>query len=433
MNHAIAFGLHVDPGPSHKQLRRRKLRRRLWWSCFIREHVAGMGLGRASRITYYDVPMLSLDDFDFQELPETISLVPVGSPVARNLAKQRELAVLCIEKTKLCIIIRRTILSMCARRQVSRGAHSKTLNNILSDSTQEAILCGRDLETWATMLPKEAAYEALLPETLSLDDRATMLSRATLHMVYFDAVCALHRPSVLAEDPSTSCRQDRQDEALRLTRKAAEGLTRINRDLYKLGLLSYLDATGVANVVAATVAHLIDAKSTKASVKNSALQAVQECVSYMKVLMESYGSAVYAMRFLESQALRKQPDVPDSCRTSTLPRSTSKKVHEQFTHNDAPPSPRRGSSSTVNGAFEDSNSLADEVWFPSYYNDDYWNMAGFGTFDLSLAFQESLTGGENDFLGNSRWILNTPPADSIYSGSQEQSVLGPMSLSEVMN
>jgi hypothetical protein len=307
ISHAQASGLHLDIGHSDMDNARRKWRRRLWWSCFIREHVVAMGLGRLSSITHYNVPMLSVGDFDWGELPEKVSSIPLQCPVARDVDRQQKLAIITVEKVKLCICIQRAVSVMCSIRD---GNSLKMPNNALADALRESALCAKDLEQWATMLPIEASYDIKVPATYLWDDRSLILSRATLHMLFFDAICVLNRPRALAIGSSSDGIDPKAtaDEPRRLIRWAAKELVRTTSGLYELGLLTYVDATGVANVVAAIVVYLLDAKSSNATLRDTAIRGLYQCINFLRVLKETYGSATHAFRFLEAAV--KSDDFP---------------------------------------------------------------------------------------------------------------------------
>lgn len=104
---AHTIGLHRNPENSDMEPRKKKLWKRIWWSCFMRDRLIALGMRRPTRVKDedYDVPMLVEDDFEIAALPEHITVVPRECTLARDVGAQRELAQMCIAKAKLCLCI----------------------------------------------------------------------------------------------------------------------------------------------------------------------------------------------------------------------------------------------------------------------------------------------------------------------------------------
>ncbi|OBT91771.1 hypothetical protein VE01_09322 [Pseudogymnoascus verrucosus] len=95
-----SLGLNCDVSSSSLPLRKKHLRRRIWWTAFLRDRILALGLSgdscRSFIINIDDcrIDLLSLEDFDLDENvlnPETISAV-----------RMRTDAVLCVERLLLC-------------------------------------------------------------------------------------------------------------------------------------------------------------------------------------------------------------------------------------------------------------------------------------------------------------------------------------------
>jgi hypothetical protein len=424
ISHAQAVGLHLDIGHADMNGARRKWRRRLWWCCFIREHVVAMGLGRPSRITHYNVPMLSVGDFDWGRLPDSVASIPLQCPLARDVDRQQKLAIVTVEKAKLCICIQRAVSVMCSIRD---GNSLKMPTNALADALQESALCAKDLDHWAAMLPAEASYDIKVPAAYSLDDRGFILSRATLHMLFFDAICVLNRPRALAigSSPDGINSRETAEEPRRLIRWAARELVRTNSGLYKLGLLPYVDATGVANVVAAVVVYLLDAKSANPMLRDTAIRGLYQCIDFLRVLKETYGSATHAFRFLEAAV--KSEDFPTlknlaSSGNGQMLRSRmlrTTQVTEEFSPEASLEGDDQASIAVLNqlsrhppqaaGVEQTSHHSLNDDYMTEYFRADGSQIANFGTLDMSMAFHEFLDADSQDWsFGYEAWYGNTP-------------------------
>lgn len=100
---ALTLGLHrkidyaaLDPEES-------RLRRRIWWSCYIRDRMLALAMNRPWRIRdgEFDTPMLSLDDFEISEATLDTLEVKTHSFVA-DAKEQANLAQMCIAMAQLC-------------------------------------------------------------------------------------------------------------------------------------------------------------------------------------------------------------------------------------------------------------------------------------------------------------------------------------------
>lgn len=99
---AQTIGLHRNPANSATiEPARQRLWKRIWWSTYMRDRLIALGMRRPTRIKAgdFDVPMLTVEDFDIQALPDPeSSCVPIECSLLRDMEKQRVLAVMCIER-----------------------------------------------------------------------------------------------------------------------------------------------------------------------------------------------------------------------------------------------------------------------------------------------------------------------------------------------
>jgi len=399
LSHAHSIGLHLDVGGVEDRSSKRRLRRRVWWCLFIRENVVAMGLGRPSRITYYNVPMLSLTDFDSKILSYDIGIIPSQCPVARDLVAQQNLAIILIEKAKLSVCVGRAVCVMCTIRDQT----SKQSTSALPKANMDAVACARALEDWAGMLPMEAAYDPKPLSSYKLSERSLIAARAMLLMVYYDAICLLNRPLALrATSRGSADLSVSADEARRLIRWAASELVKINGNLFELDLLSYLDATGVANVVAAVVVNLLDIKAENERIRTTAIEALQQCQKFLRVMRMSYGSAIAAYRFLEATLKSDEfPSTQDDPTRGSQEKGTKVHPAEQLSSLFSPEETANGmtaASVDMNGSMQSpaqqlpSSVLGTHIWADDFgmedwlRGDDQWVLPNFGTMDLPTTF-----------------------------------------------
>jgi hypothetical protein len=312
---AHTIGLHRNPETTSIAPNKQKLWKRVWWSCFMRDRLIALGMRRPTRIKDedFDVPMLTEKDFDVQVLPENNCIISPSCAVMRNLQMQRELAILCIQKAKLCVCIShmlRTQYSVLIRDKVKPDNTTsstmmlfpnKKLDNIGSVSAVDM-----ELMAWAKSLPTCCQYRPITPEDVENGQSSLAVQRTLLHMVYYTTVSALHRPQFLPASPLQAPTTSRQAQEMSRTRvrDAAMYITRMAADLHQYRLEGFLPTTGVTVILPAMIIHLLEMKNPNLESRQRAVHRFQQCMRVMEKLREIYAAADFATGFLDA-ALRK--------------------------------------------------------------------------------------------------------------------------------
>jgi hypothetical protein len=307
---AHTIGLHRNPERSNMDAKRTKLWKRIWWSTYMRDRLIALGMRRPTRIKTedYDVPMMTLEDFELVVIPESWSCVPAECTLARDLDKQRELAIMCIEKAKLCLCISHVLSRQyCVLNNNQGMVNDRTtmmlLPKKLDPESSEVKICDDELQDWLDNLPLEAQHR----ETFT-GDPAIDLSRALLHLVFFTTLSALHRPQVLPSLPTAAAKSPSAVELLdcsrQSVRRAATAITQLAQALDAAGLVKFLPTTGVTVLLPAIIIHLLDIKSPDEETRRNSLRGFCQCMAVMGKLRDMYTAADYSTAFLEA-AIRK--------------------------------------------------------------------------------------------------------------------------------
>ncbi|KAF2019135.1 cutinase transcription factor 1 alpha [Aaosphaeria arxii CBS 175.79] len=310
---AHTIGLHRNPDNTNMDTKRVKLWKRIWWSTYMRDRLIALGMRRPTRIKTedFDVPMLTLDDFEITTLPDSINGLPSDCRIAKDLDMQRQLAVMCIEKAKLCLCISHVLSKQYCVLNNNQGLlNDRTtmmlLPKKLDPETSEVKACDAELQKWVQELPQDAKYSDNLTGEAALD-----LHRALLHMVFFTTLSALHRPQVLPStqggampSPSSKAGSDLLDVSRRNVRRAAAAITSIAQRLDQQDLVKYLPTTGVTVLLPAIIIHLLDIKAPEEDTRRVSLRGFCQCMAVMGKLRDLYAAADYSTAFLEA-AIRK--------------------------------------------------------------------------------------------------------------------------------
>ncbi|KAL2349854.1 fungal-specific transcription factor domain-containing protein, partial [Cryomyces antarcticus] len=311
LSHTI--GLHRNPENSRMDVKRRSLWKRIWWSTFMQDRLIALETRRPMRIKCedFDVPMLTLEDFDISPLPDHISCIPVDCTLLRDEEKQRQLAIMCIEKAKLCLCISHVLSTQYSVLSNDQGAlgeegHTKTTVILqpkkLGPETCRVKTINEELQRWEGLLPEEAQYRVPSRQDIVKGNGAVVLHSALLQMVYFATLSALHRPQVLpsAAWPVRNVASDLLDISRRSVRRAANEITNIAQDLSILDLVHYLPTTGVTVLLPAIIIHLLDIKAPDEATRRASLHGFCQCMQAVGKLRETYAAADYATTFLET-------------------------------------------------------------------------------------------------------------------------------------
>lgn len=316
---AHTIGLHRDPRTTGEPLRRQRLRKLLWWCCFMRDRMIALGMRRPKRIRSEDadVPMLAAADFEKTVLPDSIDSVPPECRLVRDLDMQEKLAELCVEKAKLCVLVgnmlhqQYTILPRGRQRSVDSAGSNSTMmlfpNRPVNDDGQgngPSVVDKIDakLRAWLLALPPSCRYAALTLADVQ-NGRATIaVQRTLLHLVYHTTMSALHRPRIQPAGPGAPMLPVEQQEFSRArVHDAANCVTRMGGELLRLRLESYLPTAGVTVFLPAMFAHLLDIKGgVPRERRQQAVYGFLTCMRIMESLRETYAAAEIAKGFVES-------------------------------------------------------------------------------------------------------------------------------------
>lgn len=316
LSHTI--GLHRNPEKSTAMdPARKRLWKRIWWSTYMRDRLVALGMRRPTRIknTDFDVPMLEVSDFETAVLPPGPSCIPPECRVLRDQDMQRQLAVMCIEKTKLCICVSHVLSVQYSVLNNNHGVtneegNTRTTGFLVAKSadsaTSEVQTCDKRIQEWAEELPEEAKYVTPTWQDMDNGSESLVLNRSLLHMVYHATLSALHRPQVL---PSASIQprqthSDLLEHSRKTVRTAATEITSIAFALFNLDMVRFLPTTGITVLLPAIIIHLLDIKASDEATRRTSLQGFCQCMQIMSKLRDIYAAADYSTAFLEA-AIRK--------------------------------------------------------------------------------------------------------------------------------
>ena len=258
---AQSIGLHRDCSSDPRMdVATKRLRKRIWWCLYTQDRLQGLEQCRQPRIRdgEYDVPMLSVEDFD----------------VHRDSEQDRQLAELFISKIKLCLII-----SAVLNTRFHPFASTSSMPSVST--------CTTALHTWYSTMPAFVKVESL--QSTSLVD-PLFLQKANLQLLHASAVLTLHQNSIIGgKTPSP---------VTRLVQSMTSSTTSLASQLLASYLAPYLPSHVIPALHIAAQAHL--ATICTSQDHRSATSGLSTLLRLIHLLRETYDSA--DVTFLNLQA-----------------------------------------------------------------------------------------------------------------------------------
>ncbi|KAB8239016.1 fungal specific transcription factor domain-containing protein [Aspergillus alliaceus] len=185
-----------------------RLSRRLWWLCILQDRVIAIATRKPLQFKEENInmPLLTLEDFETQPIDTGIASLR-DSAFLNDAVIRQTLARLCIEKTKLGLLIARILTQNYTLSSISESPVSSVMlyspNHPLTNLSMN-ISIRRNLEEWRNSLPDDCVFPA--PSTYARqqdpDDRVLLLHRAVLRMFSLMAFGLFYRPLLSANrDP----------------------------------------------------------------------------------------------------------------------------------------------------------------------------------------------------------------------------------------
>ncbi|RVX74787.1 hypothetical protein B0A52_01064 [Exophiala mesophila] len=314
---ARSIGLNRDSHIDQQPARQRRLRRRLWWCCVMRDVIASLGLNRPLRLkeSDFDVTPLTLDDFEIVDYCGSQALWLC----THDASMQEQLAKVCIEMVAVCKLLRRVVevayietasghISIMYDVQTSHSPEKVSTSNIRQPDLQTLESVEREISAWRCYVSHEVLHASPTPDDI---DQVPYLHRAIVTIMYQTCRFLLHRSKAQLLDQfnlrPTDPKGISTSSSRAATRAAAAEVNKIAMDLYKADLVKYLHATGISCLVAVGVSHVLDLRLEDPVVRQKARQRLEESKQVLRELSDAHIAADWAINFLTFMESEVQP------------------------------------------------------------------------------------------------------------------------------
>ncbi|KAL2399760.1 Cutinase transcription factor 1 beta [Exophiala dermatitidis] len=315
---ALTLDLHRQPQHTTPD-RGSRLRKRIWWCCYMRDRLLALFMCRMRRIndSDFNTPMLALGDFELDDFPGED---PRNSVLNRDC--QVRLAEICIQMAQLCTHIETvmdlhfSLLPPDHRSGLTRDPRGETSTMLFPRhrpyKADLVRICDRNLQTWLDKRTPAAIYQRPRTEDLNEPCKSITSSQAFLHIIFYGIVSALHRPQINSghmakQNPSQL--DEHQRLSMTRTEEASLEVARINLDLLELGLVGYVFPPTITIQMPVAITQLRRLRTHNPEQITKALEALYSCLAVLEILKKLYVGADCVMAFVV-EVMRKAGVMP---------------------------------------------------------------------------------------------------------------------------
>jgi hypothetical protein len=262
----LAQDLGLDLDLENCDTRQRRLFKRIWWCCFMRDQFVALMTWTPPQLRTVatptcHVPLLVLDDFELEDFSAPLLRAFGDWPLVTSTLIRSHLARLCIDKSKLCLCICRILQA----RYISfrHESKSQTITVLIPKQATrdlfEIVEYDRQLQQWHRDVAEPRTLDlrhAVAPvNDVHLDLLA--IHQAHLQSLFLAAMIALHRPQVQTAYGSSAPFTYQEISRTKL-REAAEEIAFLATCLKNLELGTHASPRGMTLFLPILLVHLQD-------------------------------------------------------------------------------------------------------------------------------------------------------------------------------
>ncbi|KAJ5117364.1 fungal-specific transcription factor domain-containing protein [Penicillium atrosanguineum] len=298
-NVALSISLNQEPGP-HLSPSDARLRRRIGWTCFVRDRVLSVGLRQKPSLplSQFTLRPLEVSDFDIRPFQPDILEEFGQSGLLVDPIRQAILASLYAEITKLCVILDQIFNVLYTDQVLRPSATSESTTALVERDRISGVDREGDhaieLQNWLSKLPEQCRYCSSSSPFLDPADEIIRLHQASLYMLYHTVRLAIYQPQL--------DKQNAEGTTLRLVRLSSVAITRVAEDLYDYGILHLVQSAVVSMLVRAAVSHMYDYRMTRGEECDQSVRRFLDTLNFLTRLNGIHKYAMFASSFLRYSA-----------------------------------------------------------------------------------------------------------------------------------
>jgi hypothetical protein len=238
----------------------------------------GIGTRRPPHIreNKFDLPVLTLENFDFEGLTQHMPTISENYVIARDVNRQKKLAMVFIEKAKLFLHIGNLLSTQHSATSTPIDPPFPHENGAMALDTSPSInfeRCDGGLQAWLRDPPTVGLYLPFTPTDMVQEGGTLVIYVSHLHMLYHAAFSTLHH--------SNNSEGSRSE-----VRISAASISSILNNLRLFSLVRYVPITSFIFKTPALMLHLQEQRNQDVTIRQ---RAVEDFAKFMKELSEDYG------------------------------------------------------------------------------------------------------------------------------------------------
>ncbi|KAL2793797.1 fungal-specific transcription factor domain-containing protein [Aspergillus keveii] len=296
---ALRLGLDRDgepPASRGYKWETRGLRRRIWWSVYIRDRLTALWMQRAARIDdrSFSVPTLTLDDFERPIVSKALLGFMYDSDHLSSARAREELGEAFIDLSTLCGHIGR-VLDIKFKSPESIAYRGICEFDEFSTKVRK---CKRDLRAW--FMDRQLRYNMLVTSGTTNGVIRTLSS--LVRMLYSTTQINLFLFERLDLSSEETTMPELSDEARKITETMST--------LSQAKLIQYLPITAVNVLLPAVAIHILELGSADPTLSRTGYQSLGKCFDALRQLSAVYSVAGLPNLLYEASVLGTTAALP---------------------------------------------------------------------------------------------------------------------------
>ncbi|OAP63902.1 hypothetical protein AYL99_03129 [Fonsecaea erecta] len=284
----------------------RRLWRRIWWLCIMRDRTIAVTMRRPMQIRDEDIhlPPLTLDDFDTDAISTSIPTLQ-GCPILRSTIVRQGLAEMCVAHVNVMVCMGHIVsslyhLAVMANSASTNGPTMLYKPRVSGIDVRKVDMLEKQLDVWRQSLPTSCRSSPSVTDYQDNDETGNVffLHRAVLRMIYLMAIAHINRPLMfMLESMSTR-------ESTSKVQAAAERMAEMFQSLEERHLVGLLPPLSVGFIMFTLPAFLVETKDKAQRFGGLASQSFACCIRALCQLRDTWPIADYAC-FLIARMMAK--------------------------------------------------------------------------------------------------------------------------------
>ncbi|KAJ9650102.1 hypothetical protein H2198_010579 [Neophaeococcomyces mojaviensis] len=403
---SIARGVGMNRAAAHGALdeQQRRLWRRTWWCCVMRDRLIACGWNRTMSIRNedFDIPMLNIEDFDLEEFPSQI--------LARCTDIMRpsyitHLAKICIALAKLCLKIADILnLQYCIRPPTTLSSHGRRPTVRLvpkqnGSDIYDVVRCDEQLHLWLEeSTPVLRLYDEYEADRLE-SSAVVALHAAVLKGIYLCATNALHRPQIssLIDMNNPSLVAKLHKDSREKVNEATNSTTELFKSLLDHRMIRYLPSFSTTFASFAAVFYILQLKSSSPFIRQFSFVKLEIITRALEELKDMYAQVEHVLNLIRTTSLSIKRQ---SLSADSFPSSSGNLDRRRSPSLDLYPATPTASSKNLTEGADRGRTSAHSRWTTGNTPGTQPSPPSAQTPAEAMVFSGTLTEGEKDFFGN---------------------------------